>query len=240
MELSARCGFSIRLFNIAGTVSAFSMWINDESMVPVGITIGILGLLWLWQDRNYAEKSLHFILALFIFTGISLLLERAWYNLLAQEYDRLSIVHLSMFGFITALWIAIFMINRHTHLISLGLSIYLLFWSPRTEQLKGWIYIFLMVIAFTCLALMMYRWAYYAQAIVVIPMAEVMNRTLAGCKNLKNKLLMIGRNVLIKMAFILGLLFLGITVDIIFSKNTGSYKRISLIPFCEYLNEADI
>ena len=48
------------------------MWINVESMVPVGITIGILGLLWLWQDRNYAEKSLHFILALFIFTGIAI------------------------------------------------------------------------------------------------------------------------------------------------------------------------
>jgi hypothetical protein len=304
---------SIRFCYMAGLISALAMWINVESMVPAGITIAILGLLWLWQDEDYSEKCFHYILSLFIFTGISLLLERAWHNLLAHEYDRLSIVHLSMFGFMVIIWTVIFTINRRTQffrwrtnrflsvpvcmallvfailvffpkffkgpfadidpriaqlwlrnvaemqpllagsghlvvsvqligsvLISLGLLIYLLFFSPHPEQLKGWIYIFLMVTAFTCLALIMYRWSYYAQAVIVVPMAEVMNRTLAGCKNLKNKFLMTGRNVLIKMAFILGLLFLGITVDIIFSKNIESSKKISLVSVCKFLNEAEI
>jgi len=66
-----------------------------------------------------------------------------------------------------------------------------------------------------------------------------MNRTLAWRQHPINKLLMVGRNVLIKMTFILGLLSLGIAVDIIFSSDVRSYRRISMIPVCEYLNEAD-
>jgi hypothetical protein len=304
---------NIRFCYIAGLISTLAMWINVESMLPVGITIATLGFLWIWQDEDYCKKSLHYVLSLFIFTGVSLLLERAWQTLFIREYDRLSVVHLGMFGFVTIFWIVMFIVNRRTQffhrranrflsvpvcialfifailvffpkffkgpfadldpriarlwlknvaemqplltgsghlavsvqligsvLISLGLLIYLLFFSPRSEQLKGWIYVFLMLTTFTCLALIMYRWSYYAQAVVVVPMAEVMNRTLAGCKKLKNKFLMISRNILIKMAFILGLLFLGITVDIIFSKNTESSKKVSLISMCKFLNEADI
>jgi hypothetical protein len=304
--------FSIRLCYIAGAVSALSMWINVESIVPVGITIGVLGLLWLWEDRDFLDKSLHYIFALFVATGLSLLLERAWQNLLAEEYDRLSIVHFSVFGFIAVLWIAFFVLNRQTQLfrrranrslsisvgvamlafavfasfpkfykgpfadidpriarlwlsnvaemqpllsgsghlavsvqligsviISLGLFIYLLFWSTQSEELRGWLYIFLMLTVFTFLTLVMYRWSYYAQAAVAIPMAALMNRTLAWRQHTKNQLLMVGRNVLIKMTFILGLLSLGIAVDIIFSSDVRPYQRISMIPVCEFLNEAD-
>jgi hypothetical protein len=288
------------------------MWINVESIVPVGITIGVLGLLWLWEDRDFLNKSLHYILALFVATGLSLVLERAWQNLLAEEYDRLSIVHFSVFGFITVLWIAIFVLNRQTQLfrrranrslyisvgvamlafavfasfpkfykgpftdidprivqvwlgkvaemqpllsgsghlavsvqligsviISLGFFIYLLFWNTQSEELRGWLYIFLMLTVFTFLTLVMYRWSYYAQAVVAIPMAALMNRTLAWRQHTKNQLLMVGRNVLIKMTFILGLLSLGMAVDIILSSDVRPYQRISMIRVCEFLNEAD-
>jgi len=107
---------SNRLCYIAGAIGALSMWISVESMVPVGITIGVLGLLWLLEGGDFLDKSLHYTLALFAVTGLSLVLERAWYGLLAEEYDRLSIVHLSVFGFITALWITIYVLNRHTRL----------------------------------------------------------------------------------------------------------------------------
>jgi len=305
--------FNIRLCYVAGAVSALSMWINVESMVPVGITVGMLGLLWLWENGDFLKKSLHYILSLFVVTGLNLILERAWHNLLAVEYDRLSIVHFSVFGFITVSWIVLFVLNRYTQLlhrranrflsipvgvavlalvifvlfpkfyqgpfadidpriaglwlgnvaemqpllagsrhlavsvqligsviISIAFFIYLLFGSAQSEKLKCWFYIFFTVTVFTFLALVMYRWSYYAQAVVVIPMAELMNRTLAGCRHYKNKFLMVGRNILIKMTFIIGLLSLGIAVDITLGSNTGTHPRISMIPICEYLNEADI
>ncbi|MFC1793237.1 hypothetical protein ACFL3Q_06580 [Planctomycetota bacterium] len=99
---------------IAGAIGALSMWISVESMVPVGITIGVLGLFWLLEDGDFLDKSLHYTLALFMVTGLSLVLERAWHGLLAEEYDRLSIVHLSVFGFITILWTTLFVLNRYT------------------------------------------------------------------------------------------------------------------------------
>ena len=108
---------STRLCYIAGAISALSMWISVESMVPVGITIGVLGLLWLLEDGDFLDKSLHYTLALFVVTGLSLVIERAWYGLLAEEYDRLSIVHISVFGFIAVLWITIYVLNRQTQLL---------------------------------------------------------------------------------------------------------------------------
>jgi len=107
---------STRLCYMAGAISALSMWISVESMVPVGITIGVLGLLWLLEGGDFLDKSLHYTLALFAVTGLSLVLERAWDSLFTEEYDRLSIVHLSAFGFITILWITIYVLNRYTQL----------------------------------------------------------------------------------------------------------------------------
>jgi len=105
---------STRLCYIAGAIGALSVWISVESMVPVSITIGVLGLLWLLEDGDFLDKSLHYTLALFAVIGLSLVLERGWHGLLAEEYDRLSIVHLSVFGFITVLWIMIYVSNRYT------------------------------------------------------------------------------------------------------------------------------
>jgi hypothetical protein len=109
---------STRFCYIAGAIGALSMWISVESMVSVGITIGVLGLFWLLEDGDFLDKSLRYSLALFVITGLSLVIERGWHSMLAQEYDRLSIVHFSLFGFIALLWITIRLLNRQTHLFS--------------------------------------------------------------------------------------------------------------------------
>ncbi|MCJ7762714.1 hypothetical protein MUP38_04575, partial [Candidatus Bathyarchaeota archaeon] len=44
--------------------------------------------------------------------GISLLAERPWNNLAAQEFDRLSIVHWSLCGFLAGFWIIVGLIGR--------------------------------------------------------------------------------------------------------------------------------
>jgi hypothetical protein len=109
---------STRVCYIAGAIAALSMWVSIESMVPVSITIGVLGLFWLLEDGDFLDKSLHYTLALFVVTGLSLVIERSWHSLLVDEYDRLSIVHLTIFGFITILWITIYLINHHKQLFS--------------------------------------------------------------------------------------------------------------------------
>jgi len=83
-------------------------------MVPVGISLAALGLVWLWEDGDFLDKSLHYGVALFAATGVNLVIERGWHGLFAYEYDRLSIVHFSVFGFITAILIAISVLDRRT------------------------------------------------------------------------------------------------------------------------------
>jgi hypothetical protein len=109
-----------RLCYIAGMVSALAMWINVESMVPVGITLAVLGALWVIKNGDFSGKNLHYAISLFIGMGFSLVIERSWHTLLAEEYDRLSIVHVSIFGIIALLWLTISALNRHTRLFCMG------------------------------------------------------------------------------------------------------------------------
>lgn len=305
--------FNARLCYMAGVVGALSMWESLESMVPVGITLGVLGLLWVIEDRDFLDKSLHYMLALFLGTGLSLILERAWPTLLTVEFDRLSIVHFSIFGFITLLWIAILMLNCRTQLfrsrvgrffsVQAGLAIlalavfalfprfyrgplgdmdprlwdlwqnrisemqplisnstslailiqlvgsiivcipfliYLLFSGTQSKQRRGWIYMFLVVFLFSSAAIFQYvRWSYYAQAAAVIPMAGLMNITLAWRQNPKSKLLRLIRSVLIRLVFMFGLLILGLTAEIHLRGNDKPRHKLPMIALCEYLNEAD-
>jgi len=108
--------FSTRLCYMAGVLGGLSMWISVESIVSLGIILGVLGLLWLLENGDFLEKNLHYTLALFVVIGLSLVFERSWHCLLAEEYDRLSIVHFSIFGFITLLWITISLLNRHAQI----------------------------------------------------------------------------------------------------------------------------
>ena len=105
---------STRFCYMAGTISGFAVWVSVESMLATSIIMGMLGLLWLLEDGDFLDKSLHYTIALFISAGLGLVLERAWISLFAEEYDRLSIVHISIFGFITILWITLFVLNRYT------------------------------------------------------------------------------------------------------------------------------
>jgi hypothetical protein len=109
---------SARFCYIAGAIGALSMWVSVESMVSVAVTIGVLGLFWLLEDGDFLDKSLHYTLALFVVTGLGLVIERSWHSLLVDEYDSLSIVHFTIFGFVAILWIAIYMLNRRTRVFS--------------------------------------------------------------------------------------------------------------------------
>ena len=108
--------FSARLGYMAGVIGGISMWISVESMVSLSIILGVLGLLWLLENGDFLKKNLHYTLALFVTIGLSLAFERSRQNILVKEYDRLSIVHLSIFGFITLFWITIFLLDRHSQI----------------------------------------------------------------------------------------------------------------------------
>jgi hypothetical protein len=105
--------FNAFLCYLAGAVGALSIWVSVESILPVFIIIAALGVLWIVKNEDFAKKSLHYSLALFIFTSLSLVLERPWHDLATKQLDRISIVHVSVLGFIAAFWIMNAILGRY-------------------------------------------------------------------------------------------------------------------------------
>jgi len=97
--------FNAVLCYMAGAVGALSIWVSVESLLPVCVIIVALGILWILKNGDFAKKSFHYSLALFVFTALSLILERPRHDLAARQFDSLSIVHLSVLGFVAAFWI---------------------------------------------------------------------------------------------------------------------------------------
>lgn len=97
----------------AGAVSALSLWVSVESLVAVGIALAPLVVLWVLRGSDFSRKAFHYSASLFAFAGAALILERPWRDLTTMELDRLSIVHVGVFGIITTLWLAIRMLAAH-------------------------------------------------------------------------------------------------------------------------------
>ncbi|MHC4438094.1 MAG: hypothetical protein ACYS3S_12095, partial [Planctomycetota bacterium] len=105
--------FNAFLCYAAGAIGAFSVWVSIESMLSICMIIATLGFLWLLKDSDFLQKSLHYSIALFIFTSFSLILERSWHDLTTQQFDRISIVHLGVLGFVTVFWIICLLFDRY-------------------------------------------------------------------------------------------------------------------------------
>jgi len=105
--------FNAYLCYAAGAIGAFSVWVSIESMLSICMIIAMLGFLWLLKDGDFLQKSLHYSLALFVFTFFSLIIERPWHDLTTQQFDRVSIAHLSVLGFVTVFWTICLLFDRY-------------------------------------------------------------------------------------------------------------------------------
>jgi len=88
------------------------MWMHVESLLFVFLSYLMLGIFWVFDEDDFVYKNLHFALALFVFSGIALILERPWYDLTTAQYDKLSIVHCFIFAMICVFWSVIFFIRN--------------------------------------------------------------------------------------------------------------------------------
>ncbi|MHC4457500.1 MAG: hypothetical protein ACYS0I_10495 [Planctomycetota bacterium] len=89
----------------AGAMSAMSIWISVESMVPTCVTMSILGFLWALKEEDFLRKSTHYAMGLFVFCFFFLALERPFHDLTIVKFDSISIVYTSILGFIALFWI---------------------------------------------------------------------------------------------------------------------------------------
>ena len=105
--------FNRTICYLAGMMSAFSLWIHVESMIPIFLSFLLLGFFWIFEDDDFTYKNMHYSVALFIFISVALVLERPWYDLTRIEYDKISLVHWFIFGLISLFWVAVFSFRHH-------------------------------------------------------------------------------------------------------------------------------
>lgn len=96
----------------AGVITAIYLWISTEAMLPLFLNLVTLGLAWILEKKDYSPKGLLFSISLFCTTAIALALERPSYEWTLLEVDRISFIHLGIFGIITLLWLGIWTLDR--------------------------------------------------------------------------------------------------------------------------------
>jgi hypothetical protein len=89
-----------------GGVAGITLWISFEGMVPLGVSLAALGLLWLWRgDACALAANRRFSLAVLATITLALAIELPPGDWLAAEYDRLSMVQWVPIALAAAFWL---------------------------------------------------------------------------------------------------------------------------------------
>jgi phage shock protein PspC (stress-responsive transcriptional regulator) len=324
-------GFGLRLVSwpanrwlccIAGVIGGLSIWAGMDLALVVFAIAAILGLLWIWENGDFARKSAYYSIWLFVAVGISLLAERPLNNLAAKEFDRLSIVHWSVCGFLAGFWIIVGLISRFsqvlgrrtvrlifaaagagliaicvlflfpkmsqsvalsflfprflggqvsdvdprvitvwyekiselqhifsrgapigmsvqfagTVLVSAGILAYLL-WSRGCRNKRGWGYVLVLLLIYIPLSIYRIRWTPYAQILLMLPMAELMDRALKRIEGQKPGVMRVLKNVSVVAAFSATFLVLGLAAALAIEDKQD--KDVSIVKICRYLETCE-
>lgn len=82
---------------LLGLIAGLAVWISIEGLVLTVLPVAIvLTLLWVWKGDGALDDLIEFGISLGIAVGLALALERPPSDWLTVEYDRISLVHLSM------------------------------------------------------------------------------------------------------------------------------------------------
>lgn len=107
LGLTIRCmqpGARGRVARLAGVVAALSLWISTEALVFVGASLLALGIAWLIEHARSSRHLRDYALAAAATLCAALLVERGLDGFFVVENDRLSIVHVVLFGVIGLFW----------------------------------------------------------------------------------------------------------------------------------------
>ena len=85
-----------RLAVVGGLTGGLAIWVSPESLAHLLLFGSALGIYWLWQGGEYARTLTKYIAAMSGMLVAALILERPPSDWLTPQYDRLSIVHLTL------------------------------------------------------------------------------------------------------------------------------------------------
>jgi hypothetical protein len=96
---------SARTAVLTGVLGALGLWCGMEFLVPVGLSVLYLGLLWLRQGERYVKANCLLALGLTAGLMITLLLDEKPSRWWVVAYDKRSVVHVSLLFFLFLFWL---------------------------------------------------------------------------------------------------------------------------------------
>ncbi len=95
-----------RVALLAGGVAALGVWISPESLVYIAVSLAAMGSFWLVGAPGLARAQRNYLVATTFGLAMALGIERGP-NWLAIENDRLSLVHVILFGLLALFWLIV-------------------------------------------------------------------------------------------------------------------------------------
>jgi hypothetical protein len=96
----------------AGTAAGFGLWLSVEFLVLIAVLFAVLTLCWIRWGGEQASRNLWHALGLTAVVALALLVERPPADWWAEEYDRISIVHLLVGLLASSFWAAAAVLTR--------------------------------------------------------------------------------------------------------------------------------
>ena len=114
------CGVrpEVRLALPAGVVLGLGLWISTEFLLVTGLTMAAVWMAWLRHGPAASLPAAGFATGFAGSLVLALFAERPWADLLAEEYDRISVVFLVVALLHLAFWAAVVWAERHAHALS--------------------------------------------------------------------------------------------------------------------------
>ncbi len=133
---------------IVGGLGALGVWISVEFLVPIFLFLAAYTVVWVWREKTLADHTFRIMSAMFLSSAIALLIERSDGDFFIVEYDKISIAHCVLLGFITVVWFGIYQLgpssrwtatnwSRFAVIGTLSLLTSVVYWSLFPEFFKG-------------------------------------------------------------------------------------------------------
>jgi len=101
-------------FVLIGGLGALGLWVSVEFLVPIGLFLSVYTLVWIWKGKERLVPNLVILGSLFVCSTFFLMLERLGEEFFRIEYDRISIAHIGVLGFILCVWAGIALFSQKT------------------------------------------------------------------------------------------------------------------------------
>jgi len=89
---------------LTGGLLGLGLWVSTEFLIATAVCVGFLVGSWLWNPSTLTKKWLIVMSALLVLMVLVLPWERPWAAFFREEYDKISIVHLTAVSLLWAFW----------------------------------------------------------------------------------------------------------------------------------------